>query len=113
MNESWTKGDGSTLANYFHPRMVAVTPTKRERLLGRDACIADWVGFARTAKILFLKESDPHIELFDDAAVVTYYFDMSFEMNGQTILMGGRDMLTLVKENGKWWAVADQFSPYP
>jgi hypothetical protein len=27
--------------------------------------------------------------------------------------MGGRDMLVLVREDGRWWVVADQFSPYP
>lgn len=46
-------------------------------------------------------------------AIVTYYFDMSFQMNGQTINMKGRDMFSLVKENNKWWIVADQFSQYP
>jgi hypothetical protein len=38
---------------------------------------------------------------------------MSFDMGGQTIKMGGRDMYVFLKENGKWLAVADQFSPYP
>jgi hypothetical protein len=45
--------------------------------------------------------------------VVTYDFDMSFDMHGQTITMSGRDMLTLVKENDKWWVVADQYSANP
>jgi len=34
-------------------------------------------------------------------------------MGGQTVTMGGRDMMSLVNENGRWWVVADQFSPYP
>lgn len=38
---------------------------------------------------------------------------MAFEMGGQLIEMGGRDMFVFVKENGKWWDVADKFSPYP
>jgi hypothetical protein len=45
--------------------------------------------------------------------VVTYYFDMSFNMGGQTINLGGRDMFVFVKEGEKWLAVADQFSAYP
>ena len=44
---------------------------------------------------------------------MTYYFDMAFDMGGQTIKMGGRDMFVFVKEGGRWWAVANQFSPYP
>jgi hypothetical protein len=41
------------------------------------------------------------------------FFDMEYEMGGQTVKMGGRDMFFFVKEDGRWWAVADQFSPYP
>ena len=93
--------------------MVAITPTDRLRREGRDACVAGWVGFATYAKIHHWKELDPQIQIFGSTAIVTYYFDMSFDMGGQTIQLGGRDMFTFIKENGKWWAVADQFSPYP
>lgn len=113
LNDCWTKDDGAGLVNYFHKDIVAITATERERLMGRDACVAGWMGFAKAATIHHWKEIDPQITLFGDTAVVTYYFDMSFDMGGQTIKMGGRDMFVFVKENGKWLAVADQFSPYP
>jgi hypothetical protein len=113
LNDCWTKGDGSRLVDYFHPRMVAITPTTRERIFGQKACVAGWMEFAKTAKTHYLKEIDPQIELFGNTAVVTYDFDMSFDMHGQTITMSGRDMLTLVKENDKWWVVADQYSANP
>ncbi|OIQ83334.1 hypothetical protein GALL_348720 [mine drainage metagenome] len=45
--------------------------------------------------------------------MVAYDFDMSFDMNGQTIDMGGRDLYFFVREAGRWWAVADQFSAHP
>jgi len=44
---------------------------------------------------------------------LAYYYDMSFEMGGQTIATGGREMFFFVRENGRWWAAADQFSGYP
>jgi ketosteroid isomerase-like protein len=113
LNDCWTKDDGAGLVNYFHKDIVAITATERERLMGRDACVAGWMGFAKAANIHYWKEIDPQITLFGDTAIVTYYFDMSFDMGGQTIKMGGRDMFVFVKENGQWWAVADQFSPYP
>jgi ketosteroid isomerase-like protein len=113
LNDCWTKRDGTELVRYFHPRMVAIVPASRERLVGRDACVAGWVAFAKLAAIRSWKEIDPQIEVFDNAAVVTYYFDLRFEMNGQTIQMTGRDMFTLVREDDRWWAVADQFSPNP
>lgn len=116
MNRAWVvEGDADKLKNYFHKDMVAITATDRERLEGRDACIASWKRFVEAAKIHYWKEIDPRVQIYgnDRFAVVTYYFDMSFDIGGQTIKLGGRDMFTLVNEDGKWWIVADQFSAYP
>lgn len=116
LNRLWTvENRPDDLGQYFHKNMVAITATNRLRLEGREACVASWKKFTQAAKILDWQETDPQIELFGNNAfaIVTYYFDMSFEMGGQTIKMGGRDMLSLVNEEGKWWVVADQFSAYP
>ena len=116
LNRVWTvEGNAEKLKDYFHKSMVAITPTDRLRREGRDSCIAGWKAFMDTAKIHYWKEVDPKIDIYGDGkfAVVTYYFDMSFDMNGETITMGGRDMLALVHEDGRWQVVADQFSPYP
>jgi hypothetical protein len=113
LNEAWTKGDGSALDGFFHPGMVAITASDRDILYGREACLKSWQNFARTAQIHRWEELAPDVRLYGDTAIVTYYFDMSFDMNGKTIGMGGRDMFVLVKEDGRWRAVADQFSAYP
>lgn len=113
MNDAWTRGNPDDLKRFFHPDMIAITPTDRNRLEGGAACIAGWKAFSKTARIHRWEELDPIINVFNNAAVVAYNYDMSFDMNDQTINMVGRDMLFFVKENGAWWAVADQFSPYP
>ncbi|NOX89874.1 MAG: nuclear transport factor 2 family protein [Calditrichaeota bacterium] len=116
LNRVWAlEGNADELNNYFHEDMVAITPTAPERIEGRDACVAGWKAFVEATKIHYWKEIDPKIQIYNNgkSAVVTYYFDMSFDMGGQTIKMGGRDMFMLVKEDQKWWVVADQFSPYP
>jgi len=115
LNDCWTTTDGNPeqLAKYFHKDMVAITPTDPKRLEGREACVAGWVGFAKAAKIHKWEELEPQIAVFGDSAVVTYYFDMSFTMGGQRVDLRGRDMFFFVKESGRWWAVADQFSPDP
>lgn len=113
LNDAWTKGDGKDLNNFFHKDMVVITPMDRKRLEGRENCLAGWIGFLSLAKIHRWEEIDPKIQVYGNSAVVTYYFDMSFESGGQMTEMGGRDMFVFVKEGGRWWAVADQFSPYP
>lgn len=113
MNDAWTKGNPDDLTKFFHQNMVAITATDRNRLDGGAACIAAWTRFCDAARIHRWEEIDPTIEVYGSSAVVAYYFDMSFDMGGRTINMGGRDMFFFVKEGERWWAVADQFSPYP
>lgn len=113
LNDAWTKGHPDDLANYFHPQMLAVTPVDRLRRDGAAACIAGWKGFAEATRIARWQEFDPLIRVFGDAAVVSYYYEIDFEMGGRRIEQGGRDLFFLVRENGRWQVVADQFSPYP
>ncbi|TAJ94419.1 MAG: nuclear transport factor 2 family protein [Gammaproteobacteria bacterium] len=113
MNDAWTKGNPDDLSRFFHKDMVAITATDRNRLDGGAACIAGWKGFCAAARIHKWEEKDPVIHVYGNAAVVAYFYEMSFDMGGKTIVTGGRDMFFFVKEGEKWWAVADQFSPYP
>ncbi len=113
MNDTWTKENPDDLAKFFHNDMVAITATDRKRLDGGAACIAGWKGFCDAARIHRWEEIDPVIHVYGNSAVVAYYFDMSFDMGGKTIELGGRDMFFFVREGERWWAVADQFSPYP
>ena len=113
LNDAWTKGNPNDLKNYFHKDMVAITATDRERLEGKEACFTSWINFTKAAKIHHWNELEPRIQIYGNTAVVTYYFDMSFDMGGQTVKLGGRDMFVFVKEGGKWLVVADQFSAYP
>ena len=116
LNRAWAvEGNIDDLRNYFHKDMVAITATGTERVEGEDACVASWKSFVEAAKIHHWKEIDPKIQLYGDGrfAVVTYHYDIAFDMGGQTIETGGRDMFVLVNEDGRWWVVADQFSSHP
>jgi iron(II)-dependent oxidoreductase len=112
-NRCWTEGDPQDLKDYFHTDMVAITPADKERLAGQDRCVAAWAGYADAVKILRWKTTDPDIRVFGTTAVVTYYYELEAEMDGEMVRPRGRDMMTLVKEAGRWWIVADQFSPDP
>jgi hypothetical protein len=113
LNVAWTKGNPDDLRKYFHPDMVAIAGTERLRIVGRDACVASWKNFAQEAVIHHWCETEPLIGVYGNTAVVTYYFDMSFDRNGRRVDAAGRDMFVFVREDGRWLAVADQFSLYP
>lgn len=113
LNDAWTQGHAADVARYFHPDMLAITPTDRLRREGHDACVAGWVGFADAAIIHSWIETDPCIRLYGNSAVVAYCYALSCDINGRSLQLDGRDMLMLVKEDGRWLVVADQFSGYP
>ena len=116
LSTAWaTDGNTEALKDYFHETMVAITPSDRERLEGRDACIAAWKSFVDAAEIHSWRDYDPKVQLYGDGkfAVVTCYWEMSYEMDGREYDSSGRDMVVLVKEDSRWWVVADKFSPFP
>ncbi|RQV99977.1 nuclear transport factor 2 family protein [bacterium] len=116
LNRLWTVvGRPEALNEFFHERMVAIAPGDRERITGGEACIAAWKRYVDSTTIESWREYDPQIQLYNNnsMAIVTYYFEITCSQAGQSLTSSGRDMFTLVKENGRWWAVADQFSPFP
>lgn len=116
LNRLWTvENKAEELVHYFHKHMVAITPSDKFRREGQAQCVAGWKEFTDIAKIQYWEEFEPRIDLYNNGncAVVTYRFKMSFTINNQPIAMSGRDMFTLINEEGKWWVVADQFSPTP
>lgn len=113
LNRCWTEDDPQKLESYFHERMVAITPSDPQRREGREACIAGWAGFARSTKILSWKTVNPHIQVFGDSAVVTYYYELLTGKEDQPVTYRGREMYLMHRQDNRWWAVADQFSPFP
>ena len=113
LNDTWTKGNPDDLAKYFHPQMLAITPLDRLRRDGAAACISGWKSFAEAARIHRWHEYDPLVRVYGDAAVVTYYYEIDFEIGDQRVEQRGRDLFFFVRERGRWQVVADQFSSYP
>jgi len=115
LNRTWARdGNAEGLRDYFHEDMVAITPTERERIEGREACINAWKAFIDRADVRQWKEIDPNVLVYDGRfAVVTYYYDMSVDLDGERLQLSGRDMFVLLREDDRWWVIANQFSPDP
>ena len=113
LNAAWTRGNPDELAHYFHARMIAVTPVDRRRRDGQAECLAGWKGFVAAARVHDWQEIDPVIRVYDNAAVVSYDYDIDYEMSGQRCRDHGRDLMFLVRENDRWQLVGDQFSSMP
>jgi ketosteroid isomerase-like protein len=116
MNRAWTGSwDEKKFAEFIHPDAVAIVPTTPGRLEGRDQYVTGWKSFAGMAQIHEWVETSHRVTVYASGicAVVTYFFTIRFAIGGNEQLMKGRDMLFLVKEQGRWLVAADQFSPEP
>ena len=115
LNLNYCRLEGNTkdLEDYLHINVLAIMPTTGERLHGREACIAAWTEFSRAVSIEYYTRSDKRIDIYHNTAVVTYYQEMVYIKDNQTIHASHRDMVVLIKENGKWYVVAFHSSPFP
>jgi hypothetical protein len=113
LNRLWIEGDGGGPKRYFHRGMVALNPAEAGRLEGGDSCVAASRAFAAWAYIVSWRTSDPWARLFGGTAVVAYRYELDCEADGQTLHLRGRDLMTLVWEEGRWQVVANHFSPEP
>ena len=86
LNRAWAvEGNADALRDFFHGNMVAITATDRERLEGREAGIGSWRKFVESVNIEGYKEVNPDIQVYGDGnfAVVTYYYDLSVDVDGK------------------------------
>jgi hypothetical protein len=101
-NRTWTEGDPKDLRSLFDPNMVIIHPGFGGRTVGRDAAVASYVDFCLHAKVLSFSERDPDIDVNENVAIVSYTFDIGYELNGARHHEQGRDLFVLRRDNKRW-----------
>jgi hypothetical protein len=105
LNRTWSGGQPEKLDSFFARDCVIVQPGFEGRATGRAACVESYVDFCAHANILGFQERAPDIDIFGDTAVVSYTFDISYELEGRRYREQGRDLFVLRRERGRWRAV--------
>ena len=105
MNDTWVKGHPEELASFFHEDIVMVHPDFSQQTEGREACVASYADFCAQAAIQDLKLGELTINVFGDAAVATYSYEIAYEMGGERFNDEGRDIFVFTRAGGKWQAV--------
>jgi hypothetical protein len=117
INRHWAITENmDSLGLFIHPDMVIIFPDSKERMQGKSKIIESYRSYANYAQTISMKETNPLIQLYNEniTAIVTYYYDLEIKIpTGETQTFTGRDMYTLIYNNGKWIAVAQQYSPMP
>jgi uncharacterized protein (TIGR02246 family) len=105
INRAWRTGEISDVGELFHPDAVIVHPGFEGRTEGREACLQSYRDFAAQATVRRLDEYDPQVDVTGDTAVISYGFQIDYEMDGETYADAGRDVFVLTRAGGRWQAI--------
>ncbi len=115
-NMAWSVSeDIDEQLRYVHDDILFVKPPFNKILSGKDMYREDYENWMLHAKVNYFKEVDPVINIYNNgtSALVTYYIDMSYKYDGEDVNdWKGIDMMTLTKNNGKWFIISDMYARY-
>jgi uncharacterized protein (TIGR02246 family) len=79
-NRAWISGSTHELLELFDEHAVVITPALQGRVEGRDAIVAGYASYNMHAKTHSFEEMEHQVDLFGDTAVVTYLFQVRYEV---------------------------------
>ena len=113
-NKAWAVlEDINDQLKYVHDDVVFIKPPFKEILKGKEKYKEDYEKWIQRAKVDYFHEVNPVIKIYGEGnfAIVTYNINMSFTYDDEVVNdWKGVDMMTLVKENGKWLITSDMFT---
>jgi uncharacterized protein (TIGR02246 family) len=105
INAAWLEGHCERLAELFHDRAVIVGPDGTRYAVGKEAVVESYRAFCERATISDYRESDGEVDVFNAVAVVSYRYDITYAIDGQSSQETGRDIMVLERHEGRWLAV--------
>ncbi|NOX43165.1 MAG: nuclear transport factor 2 family protein [Gammaproteobacteria bacterium] len=111
INDVWTRGNPEELEKYFHSNMVIEGPAFQDRIVGRDLCVHHHEDFLRNNRILSFKESDHKVNVWNDTAVASFFFKITFETEGHVRQESGHELYAFTRETKDWHAVWNSIVP--
>ena len=102
MNRAWMEADFARLEEYFHKNIIIVTPDLQRAGIGIDACLASYKGFISSGKVHNFEDRDIGVDIVDNTAVVTYEYDIDYEMSGKRSMEAGREVLVFSRDTCPW-----------
>jgi uncharacterized protein (TIGR02246 family) len=79
-NRAWMSGSTHELMDLFDQNAVIVAPALQGRVEGRDAIVASYASYHLHSKTHSFEEMEHEVDVFGDTAVVTYRFQVRYEL---------------------------------
>jgi len=105
INHIWLMEDPERLRAFIHKDIVVLTQDFKEQGIGIDAFINSYREFRKISKIKDFKVNNSRVDLFSNFAIVSYNFEIEYEINNEKNKNSGRDMFIFTKEVDSWLAI--------
>jgi ketosteroid isomerase-like protein len=105
INKAWVSGEVEDIDELFHPNAVIVHPGFEGRTEGRADCVQSYMEFTMQAVVSRLDAFDEQVDVVDDTAVVSYGFEIDYEMEGRAYSDSGTDLFVLSRGPAGWQVV--------
>jgi ketosteroid isomerase-like protein len=113
LNNLWVNGKPDQLNPFFREDVVVLHFDYKTRLRGREAVINSYREFCDESTVHSFQQFKPVIDVFGQTAVVTYAFEIEYEMGDKTYNESGRDMFVFLHEDDQWLVVWRTMLPDP
>lgn len=104
INRAWLDGRVEDLTPWLLPEIIMVLPGFSGRIQGRDAFLAGFADFCRSATIHGFREDDLQVDVAGDTAVATFRYEMVYERSAARYRATGRDLWVFQQCGGEWLA---------
>ena len=109
INDAWLKGRRedipAALEDCFEDRMLIKGPGMVTLSEGRAAAARSYSDFLQQAKVRECTLGEPEIQVVGGAAVATYGWTMTYELDGQEYTESGFDVFAFSRMGGVWKAI--------
>jgi uncharacterized protein (TIGR02246 family) len=105
MNRAWLEGNAQDMERLVHPDVVMILPGFAGRVAGREALVNGFRDFSENAAVLQFREDDSQVDVIGGTAVVSFAYEMTYELSGGRYRATGRDMWVFENRDRSWLAV--------
>jgi hypothetical protein len=105
INHSWLEGNIDELYIYLSNDVVFASPYNQSYLQGKDLCISSYRKFIKQASIHAFEASNYKIDLFDDVAVATYKFTISYTIENESYDESDYEIMVFRKFHEDWLVI--------
>ena len=108
--KAFNAGDIDKLLEFFSPDFVGFSSTRHERIAGQQALRETFEYYLHQADKMEYSISEPTVQVFNDTAIITFYWVVKLTKDGETQEIKGRGSHVYARTNGDWKVVHEHFS---